>query len=337
MRRRALLASVPGALAGLAGCSESESDASGSGATPSASEEETEGTSADSSGTAEAEATLRRYLEALAGDDPETVEELTHPESPAGTETRPAELTIDGISAVTLSTIADEADIEVSDDEIDAAEAAIGEVTTDIGAESYATVRYDVETQEYGAETGYALLVQDGGEWFFYEFRVMGYLYDAIEPDSTEEGTDEVTNRLQEVSSVGTDITDSTIGRVEIVVKKAPGAGDIDLSTTTVQFVHASGSTDLTFGAVGGNGSATEFGVQSIQDEGERSLVGDSPTLDDPADRAAVVLDTSVGAVTDGSLGEGDTATVRLTTASGGATEIRLVVPETISGDAVAL
>jgi len=148
----------------------------------------------------------------------------------------------------------------------------------------------------------------------------------------------QVTNRLQEVSAVGTDISDRTIGSVEIVVKKAPGANNIDLSVTTAQFVHSSGSTDLTFGSTGGNGSATEFGVESAQDDGETSLQGDSPTLDDPADRAALVLDT--GAIISGSGGlvEGDTATVQLNTESGGTTELRLVVPETLSGsEAVAL
>jgi|GEM_PF-2105482 flagellin FlaB len=331
-RRRYLLALGAVGATGLAGCSESESDTAES--DTDATSTATDSDSLSASASAEAEATLRRYLEAYATGDAETVGELTHPESVVGTETNPVELTIDEISTVTLSAVAEEIDIELSDDELEAAEAAIAEQTTDIGAEQYATVRYDIETPEYGAESGYVLLVREDGEWYFYNFRVESYLYEANEPEDTGGSTDDrMPNRLQEVSSVGTDISGGAVGSVVIIVKRAPGADDIDLSATVVQFVHSSGSTDLTFGSTGGTGSATTFGVQSIQDEGETSIVGDSPTLDDPADRARLVLDAGA-VVGSGGLTGGDTATVRLTTQSGGTTDIRLVVPESLDGAA---
>ena len=146
-------------------------------------------------------------------------------------------------------------------------------------------------------------------------------------------GSDQVTNRLEVVGTVGTDINDGRIGQVGIVITVPQEAGDVDLSATTVEFVHSSGATDLTFGSTGGDGSATTFGVQPIQDGGEPSLQGGSPTLDDPADRANLLIDTGTGGVTDGSLTEGDTATVQLTTGSGGTTELRLLVPETLAGN----
>jgi len=150
---------------------------------------------------------------------------------------------------------------------------------------------------------------------------------------STQADTDgQPTNRIQIVSTVGTAISERSVGSVEVTVKRAPGAADIDLSETVLQFVSAAGSVDLTFGSTGGTGSASEFGVQAIQDAGETSLVGDSPTLDDPADRAQVVLDTRSMLPSTGGLEEGDTATVQFTTPSGGTTELRLVVPETLSG-----
>lgn len=149
----------------------------------------------------------------------------------------------------------------------------------------------------------------------------------------TEDSSDQATTRVEVISAVGADISDGAIGSVEITVGKATESGNIDLSATTLQFVHASGSTDLTFGSTGGSGSATAFGVESIQDE-DGSLEGDAPTLNDAADRAQLVLDT--GAVTGDGLGEGETATVSLTTQSGGTTQLSLAVPETLSGtDAV--
>ena len=153
-----------------------------------------------------------------------------------------------------------------------------------------------------------------------------GFLQSGAE-ETGQQSSDQVTNRLQEVSAVG-EVTGDSITRVEITVKKAPGANNIDLSTTTLQFVHSSGSTDMTF--VDGSPTATEFSVESIQDEGGQSITGSSPVLNDPADRARIVLDTSL--IVSGGLGEGDTATIQINTQSGGTTEVRLVVPETLSG-----
>jgi len=113
-------------------------------------------------------------------------------------------------------------------------------------------------------------------------------------------------------------------------VKKAPGANNIDLSTTTLQFVHSSGSTDMTY--VNGDATEGQFTVSAIQDEGGESITADSPVLNDPADRARIVLDTDQIIDNTGGLGEGDTATIQINTQSGGTTEVRLVVPETLSG-----
>ncbi|MBX0287114.1 flagellin [Halomicroarcula sp. F28] len=159
-----------------------------------------------------------------------------------------------------------------------------------------------------------------------------GFLQSGAE-ETGQQSSDQVTNRLQEVSSVGA-VTNGNISTVNITVKKAPGANNIDLSTTTLQFVHSSGSTDMTYET---STSATNFTVSAIQDEGGESIVDGSPVLNDPADRARITLNTTA-IVGDGGLGEGDTATIQLNTQSGGTTEIRLVVPETLSGaDAVTL
>ena len=162
-----------------------------------------------------------------------------------------------------------------------------------------------------------------------------GFLQSGAE-ETGQQSSDQVTNRLQEVSSVGqVNTTSGNISTVNITVKRAPGANNIDLSTTTLQFVHSSGATDLTYDSSGP--SATAFNVSAIQDEGGDSIVSGSPVLNDPADRARIVLDAE--AIVNGNgLSEGDTATIQINTQSGGTTEVRLVVPETLSGsDAVNL
>jgi len=151
------------------------------------------------------------------------------------------------------------------------------------------------------------------------------------EAEETGQQSEQVTNRLDIVSSVGENIVDNRIQTVRITVEKAPGAGNIDLATTTLQFVHSSGSTDLTYGSYDGTGSGTEFGVVAVQDS-DGSLNSDDVVLNDPADRAQFVLDTSSIVSSTTGLGEGDTATVQINTQSGGTTEVRMVVPETLSG-----
>ena len=166
--------------------------------------------------------------------------------------------------------------------------------------------------------------------------------------ETGQQSSDQVTNRLQVVSAVGEDITSSssTVGRIKITVKQSPGANNIDLSTTTLQFVHSSGSTDLVFGGYDGDlsdgvtygatdassGEGDGFVVTDVQDEDNSIDGNDNVVLNDPADRAQILISTGASGVTSGDFGEGDTATIQVNTQSGGTTELRLVVPETLSG-----
>ena len=150
--------------------------------------------------------------------------------------------------------------------------------------------------------------------------------------ETGQQSSDQVTNRLQVVSAVGENVNDGAIGSVRITVKQAPGANNIDLSTTTLQFVHSSGSSDLTFAEYSTEtGNATNFNVTDVQDE-DGSVGSEGVVLNDPADRAQLLLNTSAIVDTSDGFAEGDTATIQINTQSGGTTELRLVVPETLSG-----
>nr|WP_049944077.1 flagellin [Haloarcula argentinensis] len=145
-----------------------------------------------------------------------------------------------------------------------------------------------------------------------------------------------MTNRLQLVNAVGEDIqsSSSTINTVKLTVKKAPGAGNIDIGSTIAQWVDSSGSYDLTYeGTYDGDPGSSEFSVADVQDD-DGSISG-SQVLNDPSDRATIIFSAEAirGGNADDGLGEGETATVRLNTQSGGTTTARLVVPETLSGN----
>jgi len=141
-----------------------------------------------------------------------------------------------------------------------------------------------------------------------------GFLQSSAE-ETGQQSSDQVTNRLQVVSSVGEDINGDTVDTVRITVKQAPGANNIDLSTTTLQFVHSSGSTDLTYPDTGGYqdaspGNANDFSVTDVQDEDNSISGDDNVVLNDPSDRAQIILDTS--SITSSGFGERSATTGRL-------------------------
>ncbi|MHC3378911.1 archaellin/type IV pilin N-terminal domain-containing protein [Haloarcula sp. H-GB5] len=162
-----------------------------------------------------------------------------------------------------------------------------------------------------------------------------GFLQSSAE-ETGQQSSDQVTNRLQLVNAVGEDIqsSSSTINTVKLTVKKAPGAGNIDIGSTIAQWVDSTGSYDLTYeGTYDSNPGGEEFAVADIQDDDD-SISG-SQVLNDPSDRAAIIFSAEQirGSGNGDGLGEGETATVRLNTQSGGTTTARLVVPETLSGN----
>ncbi|WP_276273841.1 archaellin/type IV pilin N-terminal domain-containing protein [Haloarcula litorea] len=155
-----------------------------------------------------------------------------------------------------------------------------------------------------------------------------GFLQSSAE-ETGQQSSDQVTNRLEVVSAVGTDIdsSNSEVDTVEVTVKKAPGAANIDLGSTIAQWVDSSGSYDLTQDS---STAQDHFTVSTVQDDD--SSITDSNVLNDPADRATLTFDVTAIHGTTG-LGEGATATIQLNTQSGGTTTVRLVVPETLSGN----
>jgi len=145
--------------------------------------------------------------------------------------------------------------------------------------------------------------------------------------------SDATSNRVQVVSATGSYLDNSEVGVVDLVVKRGPGASNIDLSTTTIQFIGPSGS----FYQLADSGASTSpdgtFDVKKIKDSD-----GSLPVLNDQEDRFEIRLDLgSDNDISDtiefgSELGEGESATIRITTASGSQTTEEILVPPTISG-----
>jgi len=132
--------------------------------------------------------------------------------------------------------------------------------------------------------------------------------------ETGESSSEQVTNRVDVVSAVGEQVDGNSIsiGKVKVTVKQAPGAANIDLSQTIVQWTDDSGAYDLTYvGSLNTDATGSTFNVTTIQD-GDSSI----PVLNDPSDRFQLQMDLS--GYRPGGLSEGSTAELQINTQSGG-------------------
>jgi len=145
--------------------------------------------------------------------------------------------------------------------------------------------------------------------------------------------SDATSNRVQVVTATGTSLGDDGVGIVNLVVKRGPGASNINLGTTTVQWVGPSGSFyQLAENGADGNPDG-RFVVDTVQDSDDSK-----PVLNDQEDRLEIRLDLGSPNIVasektfGNELGEGESATIRITTAAGSQTRVEIIVPPTISG-----
>jgi len=159
-----------------------------------------------------------------------------------------------------------------------------------------------------------------------------GFLQSKSEQTGEQSGQ-QVTNRLIEVNSVGEISTQNPaeVGIVNITVSKSPGADDIDLDNVTVQWVDNSGTYDIVSANADANSDGT-FDVTEFKDADDSA-----PVLNSPDDRLTMTFDLGSNNYDNAnefgsSLTRGETATLSATTLSGATSEIRLSVPQSLSG-----
>ncbi|WP_132060515.1 archaellin/type IV pilin N-terminal domain-containing protein [Halorussus amylolyticus] len=139
-----------------------------------------------------------------------------------------------------------------------------------------------------------------------------------------EESSAQVTDRVNVVSTYGDVGNDETVETVNLTVMKSSGAGDINLSTATVEWLGPDQGTILTNGS---DADEEHFTVDAIKD------VDDTlPVLVKQEDRFRISIDSA--ALSDNGLGldEGDDFTIKVVTSSGAVT-YEHSVPQTLSGE----
>lgn len=158
--------------------------------------------------------------------------------------------------------------------------------------------------------------------------------------ESSRQATDrvDVAPKSGEVGVVG---GEEVVGVVNVTVQKGPGSENVDLRNVTVQWLDPSGVYRVSHYEV--EAGTADFAVTPLKDADDSApVLNDADdrfilTFDAGEDPANVTVETASGTENvrelDEPLGEGATATVRLTTESGATTAATVVVPETLSGE----
>jgi len=193
-----------------------------------------------------------------------------------------------------------------------------------------------------------------------------GFLQSKSEATGQQAG-EQVTNRLQVLEASGQKTANDNqntnsknvevLGGVSLTVTKGPGAEDIALEGITMQWVDNTGTYNLVHenAYVDGRDNVDgAFAHRAIKDEDD-SIKTHSPVINSADDRVEIVIDVGAndykrGPFDDaytqldsdgnediirdeqGGIKEGETASIRITTQSGTASTVQLVVPESLSG-----
>ncbi|WP_313692658.1 archaellin/type IV pilin N-terminal domain-containing protein [Halorarum halobium] len=142
--------------------------------------------------------------------------------------------------------------------------------------------------------------------------------------ETGEQSSSQVSDRVQEVVTTGGDIDGSagTLGKVNVTVTLAPGAGEVDLENVTATWVGPQGTYTLVNETVADAGEAN-FSTDVVKDSDDSA-----PVLNDADDRLQLVF--VPGDFSGGPLAEGDEVTLKLNTKSGATTTIRFAVPDSL-------
>ncbi|WP_135806378.1 archaellin/type IV pilin N-terminal domain-containing protein [Halorussus marinus] len=132
---------------------------------------------------------------------------------------------------------------------------------------------------------------------------------------SIKGGVDSASLAYVDASNAG---TESKVDSIEIIVTQSPGASDIDMGKTTINFIAPDGSHDLVYTDSETPAEDSEFSLTAIQDED-----GTMPVLSS-GDRFTIKVDP-------GTLEAGSTAEMSITTPSGATKTVLLRVPDSLA------
>ena len=155
-----------------------------------------------------------------------------------------------------------------------------------------------------------------------------------------QESSAQVSNRVQVVSGFG-NVANERVDYINLTVMRGSGSDDINLSSSTIEWIGPNKATTLTAGSYGKavvNTSSESADSDSVADAGNKAYFNvqaikdpsDSvPVLDEQDDRFKVMLNTT--AISGDTLGEGQEVELKLTTQYGAVTIYRANIPQSLS------
>ncbi|WP_435182796.1 archaellin/type IV pilin N-terminal domain-containing protein [Halobellus sp. EA9] len=173
-----------------------------------------------------------------------------------------------------------------------------------------------------------------------------GFLQATAE-DAGQESVNKVTNRMDVVSTHGI-VNDTGSGfavdSLNLTVRMAAGSGSVSLKSTTIKYVSGTTAENLVFKNTSSDGTAsdinvsaesggyglnsTQFTAYALNDDSDNSF----PVLNSQADRYEIVINTSLVEGSGGGLQTGESVELKLTSRSGGSTQVILTMPQQLAG-----
>ncbi len=134
-----------------------------------------------------------------------------------------------------------------------------------------------------------------------------------------EESAEQVSDRVV-IQSVSADVVDNSgedeLGEIELIVRRSPGAGDINLNNLIIEAFADGESKTYTE-----DGGGDEYDVEEIGD------FDTDDTLTDSADRAEITFSPP------GSINAGESISISVTTSAGGTAFVEKRAPSTLDSD----
>ncbi|WP_204959961.1 archaellin/type IV pilin N-terminal domain-containing protein [Salinigranum salinum] len=150
-----------------------------------------------------------------------------------------------------------------------------------------------------------------------------GFLQENAE-QTGQQAQGEVSDRLNVVNA-HTTFSSGTAGTVNIVVQRAPGSDNVNLSASTVEWVGENRAGAVEVGSTGS-------GVVQVTKVTSGS-VGSTEVITDSADKYSLAVTVSDGTLLGTDLAAGDQGTIRITTPSGASTTVQVNIPSDIGSD----
>lgn len=141
--------------------------------------------------------------------------------------------------------------------------------------------------------------------------------------DASRDASKKTANHIFVSTASGEVLENGTVGEIELVLRPGPGAGDVNVSESTIEWASAGTVSTL----IQGDSLTSDTFMAS-------GLASDDAVISETSERVVVTIDA---AAVQGGVSPGEDVRLQVTTQYGATTTETIQVPESVSGGEVAL